>query len=273
MDNELRKIQNVELEILKIVDEICGKLNITYYLSSGTLLGAVRHKGFIPWDDDMDIMLKRSDYERFVCELPKHLPEHLELLHFSYDNTEADQNLLAKVVDKRYPCERSSYTSVKTSVWVDVFALDDVPNSKFFWKIMLTRLKLLTVKRNIKRWELYPDDYVSPSKVKNLMLKINRIFKISKLFNLKRILEKQDKILKSGSKHKCSNVINYMGEYKTREIFPKSCLGSIIKADFEDTQFNIPINSQEYLTILYGDYMQPPPESEQTCKHSLRLLK
>lgn len=271
MNDELKRVQKIELSILKEIDKVCRENGKKYFLSSGTLLGAVRHKGFIPWDDDIDIMMLREDYEWLIAELPKYLPEHLELIHYSKDNAEIDQNLLVKVVDKNYPCMRKSYTDVNTYVWVDIFALDYLPDNKFKRSCMCCKLKLLTKLRGFKRWELYPKDYKSPNKIKNALISLNRKFRLSRLIDLKSLLEKQDKILKSYGIYKCSNVINYMGEYKFREVFPCEWLGKGVDSLFEDNEFIIPDCADKYLSKLYGDYMTPPPEEQQICKHGLFL--
>ncbi len=273
MYNELQKIQDIELNILKEIDRICSECGIKYFLSSGTLLGAVRHHGFIPWDDDIDIMLTRSDYERFIKEIPKKLPEHLKLLHFSVGNTEDDQNLLIKIIDTRYPCKRYSYSEVNTCVWIDVFALDAVPDNVFFRQAFFFRLNITTALRSFKRWENYDENYKSKSKLKQILITLNRKCKFSKLINIDKILRRQDKILKDVGKYKHKNVMNYMGEYKYKETFPEKWLGTGKRVPFEKCNFLIPTNSHGYLSVLYGDYMKYPPVEQQVCKHGLYLYK
>ncbi len=83
MESSLRKLQKIEADILQVVSKICDEEQIRYYLSSGTLLGAVRHQGFIPWDDDIDIMIPRPDYERFLRVASEKLPPYLALCHYT----------------------------------------------------------------------------------------------------------------------------------------------------------------------------------------------
>lgn len=272
MSYDIRYVQNIELDILKVIDSICKENNIEYYLSSGTLLGAVRHKGFIPWDDDIDIMMKRKEYERFLKIAPQKLPEYMQLIHFKYHNAEEDQNLLMKIVDKRHPCIRKSYKDIKTSVWVDIFALDGVPSTSFKRKVFFLRLDMLTRIRGIKRWELYPADYRSGSRIKGFFIKLNKMLKFTRLININSLLEKQDKLLKSYEQKNCSLLINYMGEYKKKEMFPSKWLGKAKDQRFEDGFFPIPDSASKYLTVLYGDYMELPVVSERVCKHHLVLI-
>ncbi|MBQ9314998.1 MAG: LicD family protein [Clostridia bacterium] len=273
MSYDIEYVQNIELNILKVIDQICKENNIEYFLSSGTLLGAIRHDGFIPWDDDIDIMMRRREYERFLNIVPKYLPKYMQLIHYKYNNTEEDQNLLVKIIDNRYPCIRKSYKNIKTSVWVDVFALDGVPDSSMKRRIFFLKLDLLTKIRGIKRWELYSADYKSPSRIKNLMIGVNRKVRITSLIDINKLLKKQDRILSSFDRKKCSLLINYMGEYKKKEVFPDKWLGAGKRHRFADDIFPIPEYSEKYLTKLYGDFMQKPPESERVCKHQLELLK
>ena len=129
MESSLRKLQKIEADILQVVSKICDEEQIRYYLSSGTLLGAVRHQGFIPWDDDIDIMIPRPDYERFLRVASEKLPPYLALCHYTKDCNYPFRQ--AKVVDKRYQLVREIFSDNKAyDVWIDVFPLDGLPKGR-----------------------------------------------------------------------------------------------------------------------------------------------
>ena len=96
---DLKQMQKIEFDILRTVHTLCQENHITYYLGYGTMLGAVRHQGFIPWDDDVDIVMPRDDYRRFLQLAPQYLPEHLKLCHLG--NTAPYNYDFAKIQDKR----------------------------------------------------------------------------------------------------------------------------------------------------------------------------
>ena len=133
MNKELRKLQLIELGILKEVDRICKKYHITYYMAEGSLLGAMRHNGFIPWDDDLDIAMLRKDYERFLQVAPKEISKDYEIQHSTtiakywspfikvryLDNREFAQTHIAHLTDHNGPL-------------LDIFPIDNVPRMDSF---------------------------------------------------------------------------------------------------------------------------------------------
>ena len=132
--SQLRQHQLRTLEILKIVDIICREHDINYWLSSGTLLGAVRHKGFIPWDDDVDIEMLRDDFKKFNEIIPQYLPENFKLQNHKTDKCYYWP--FSKVRDERYPIKEVCNTDIRYKyhgVYIDVFCIEK--GSLFFSKI------------------------------------------------------------------------------------------------------------------------------------------
>ena len=120
----LRRHQMVMLEMVKELDRICKKHDIPYFLYGGTLLGAFRHNGFIPWDDDLDVAMLRSDYKRLAKVLPDELPEHI-----AFQNNDTDKNyfsFIAKLRDRRSYLEEEEFDSVfkERGIFIDIFPLD-----------------------------------------------------------------------------------------------------------------------------------------------------
>ncbi len=128
--NELstREIQDVSLEILKQVADICEELNLRYYLMYGTLIGAIRHHGFIPWDDDVDIMMPRPDYERLLEFFEKNKIGDLTV--FSHENNDRYPYMIARISDDRYVIECENEESIGMGVFIDIYPFDGLGNSR-----------------------------------------------------------------------------------------------------------------------------------------------
>ena len=134
MQEGTQKIQSIELGILREVSEICSENKIDFYLIEGSLLGAVRHGGFIPWDDDIDIGMPREDYERFLSIISDKLPSHLSLKSYKFDSD--FHSYYARIVDNRTKVipEYLKFSGRYTGVWIDIFPLDGAPKSALWRK-------------------------------------------------------------------------------------------------------------------------------------------
>lgn len=236
----LRNLQLRMLEILKSVDAICKKHDIPYWLSSGTLLGAIRHGGFIPWDDDIDIELLREDYLKLLDILPKELPEEYVL-----QTTDTDSGyvyLYAKVRDTNSyieeKCVFNKHFEYK-GAFIDIFPLE--PTYKIFSKIAsvcYNRMCLGVVEKS-KTGQAFRFNY-------NLLTKI--------VFPLLRFISPS---FNKGMIHYTYGVGFLNEEKKLEEIFP------LCKLSFEGHEFNAPKDCDTYLKRLYGnDYMKIPDNIE-----------
>ena len=128
-DHMLRQIQMIQLELLEEVDRICKKCKIQYSIIAGTMLGAVRHGGYIPWDDDIDISFKRKDYELFLAKASCYLPDDLEVK--TYKDSEDDAIYTARVVKKNTKLIiRTAEIAREDNIWIDLWALDGMPGIK-----------------------------------------------------------------------------------------------------------------------------------------------
>jgi len=268
MDN-LRRLQLCELAMLKEAVRICDKYGLTYYLSAGTFLGAVRHKGFIPWDDDVDIRMPRGDYEKFVRVLRKELKEPYKGVFFRYGN--ATHRYYCRIEDPRIKLKRSQGIKEETSsAWMDIFPLDGMPKDPV--KNKLRQLRLLW-RRMWFQISVF-DETISLKKKRPLheriiiwlVLRLN----LQKRVSFDRNWVKLDRALKSCSAETAYYYVNFMGYYKFRDMIPKSVYGEGAMYPFEDAEFKGPADYDAFLTALYGDYMQLPPEEDRN-KHSMEL--
>ena len=234
----LRKQQLRMLEMLMVIDTICKKHNIPYWLSSGTLLGAARHKGFIPWDDDLDIEMLREDYIRLMKILPHELPGDMAL-----QNNETDPNyifIFAKVRDKNsYLEEPNSYDRIfrERGIFIDIFPLEEIPYclawiSEHMQGQIFNQLnnKKLTDAQIIKRVRKI---FSFNNKVGYPILRF-----LSKFFPNKKLL-----ISFGTSFHETRYI---------KEVFP------LKQIEFEGKLFPAPYNTDAFLKKIYGNYMQLP---------------
>lgn len=266
MEKTLRDLQLCELEIVRAVVKICEKHDLQLYLIGGTFLGAVRHQGFIPWDDDVDLGFSRSDYETFLRVAPQELPEGYQLRYFMTDPTMPWYP--AQVVDPSFEIRDTAAQVEKTrSAWIDLFPLDGMPKGKvkfFFHKYRLLYLRMMlkfsqfseVVAVNLKHRPLHERILIAVGKHLHLE---------SRLDTHKRMLL-IDRCLKKYPYETAKQVINFMGAYKFRELFPKSIYDETAEYPFEGMSLPAPKDYDRVLTQMYGDYMTPPPVEEQN-KH------
>ena len=253
------EIKKIQMNILCMLDKFCEKNNIRYSLAYGTLIGAIRHKGFIPWDDDIDIMMPRPDYERFLNLFPGY---NRQFSVQTYLNDESYYLAFAKVYDNR--TEQIIFPT-KTGVFVDVFPIDGIPGN-IAERDRYIKSKLKLIFKNI----LYTCK-------NNAFRPGNKIFNATK-YIVKRIMYpsrkqaiiKLDKLWKSHlfDSSKYAGVIvdvdalEHRGQVR-REVFEK-----YTTAPFEGMEFKIIENYDEFLTSQYGNYMQLPPEEERVPGHA-----
>lgn len=241
---QLKKLHKELLTIMQFIDGVCAENNITYYLTAGTLLGAVRHKGFIPWDDDLDIAMPRNDYEIFVK-----IMKNIKNCDFSILTIEDSSypNYFAKVQKNG-----TVFMEGEDSNWgifVDIFPLDEAKNKNKFLKLQ----KLMFDFSVFSRRRL-----VSKNKTNIFMYCIAKVFSIS---TWKNIIEKLAK-LQNYKEYKY--YVNFGSQYSVfKQTMPKEWFGNETYIKFENINFRVPNNYDNVLISIYGkDYMQIPPESK-----------
>ena len=262
----LKEIQTIGLGILKFIDKICTENKIKYFLCAGTALGAVRHKGFIPWDDDVDVMMPREDYERFLKLMDKSNNEHYKCLHFGKDFPYYFYRF-AKVVDLNTSLTEINFPKhPDMGIYVDIFPIDGI-DEKVGKKIIK------------KHYNLGLIHYQSASLkfVKSKRGFVHNVFKYiayvyAKIFGWQHWVKKSEKLIKKYKMQNCKFAGIY-DEYQEKEIMPKEIFDEVIYVDFEDSKFPIVKNYDYYLTKIYGDYMTPPPENQRIQHHVIAYKK
>ena len=250
-----RQLQLMIYDILRDIDACCRKYNITYFLSGGTLLGAVRHKGFIPWDDDGDVMLPRSDYELFF---EKFRQEYGDKYGMGSLSTDPDWVIPYGIIwDKATTVRSMNLDQQETGIGVDVFPIDGLSDNIHVRKQFFIRMKLLNAMRNA----CLRKGYLKDEKHRQLK-KAARV--ICSPFGARFFAEKMDALsakTKIGSTGKVgSSVAVHYGE---RETIDLASISSTVYMDFEDTKLAAPVGYDQYLSGLYGDYMVIPEEVKQ----------
>lgn len=263
MATEEKQVKRALLDVLFETKRICDKNDIKYFLVGGTLIGAVRHQGFIPWDDDIDVGMLRKDYERFLCACQIDLnPKYTVSLW----NSEPDNpNVYAKIKIKgtTYIEKQSANTNQSKEIFIDIFPFDNSPDNpkeaqSHGRKIAFYR-RLLAIKCGVDfagASSLYKRIANRGLKLLSILYSQNQLYKK----NLE-LCTRYDNLETHYIVNACGTY-NYMKERNKREIFE-----SFVEMPFESGMFMTVAQYDEYLSSIYGDYMRLPPESQRTSRH------
>ncbi|MCD2492275.1 LicD family protein [Lacrimispora sp. NSJ-141] len=257
IDSDLLK--RMELKILYQIDVICRKYKIKYFLFGGTLIGAIRHQGFIPWDDDIDICMLRNDYERFTAVMENLVTD---IYFLNVDNCEEYLHPFGKVCLKNTFVKEPGIKPIPNlGVFVDVFPFDTFPEKKVKQKILLKKM-YITYKF---RWVSSLERYVRTKKLLNNIP--NYIgYLIANMKGPQYHARKLNHFAKEYENTESSLVFNSAGH---REIMKRDIFNKTVYVSFEDEQYPIPEKYDDCLKALYGDYMKLPPESERKGGHGV----
>lgn len=259
-DQTLRQVQLQSLEILLEIKRICDLYDIHYFLDSGTLLGAVRHKGFIPWDDDLDIGMMRKDYERFNEIAPKALNSN-----YFWQTWETDPSypLPFGKVRKRGTLyvERKSKQLKENGFFVDILPYDYAPEDPESRKILRKKQtdinRILLMKCGYTPW-------IESVKTNFIKLTGYTPYKIISLVNRKSDLIKKHRGLTASIEN-----TDVVYEHGGRFYYRSGLFTDTVELEFEGISFPVISGYHEWLTVAYGDYMQLPPESERENRHQV----
>ncbi len=257
---ELEELKQIELDMVQKIDEVCRNNGIHYYMVGGTLLGAVRHKGFIPWDDDIDIAMPRKDFEKFCSVMAEE--NSVYQVQF-FDNVKEYGYASPKVVDTRtvlidYKLGTGKETS---AVFVDVFLYDGMGESRkkagiYYWFLKCFKKMVFLSKRN----------YKMESFLKTIVFffpcafcKMIGVTKLNRLYN--RLCAKRDF-------YTSQYVACAAGRYGSGEILERTVFEKTVPMEFEHLTLQAPQGYEAYLKSIYGDYMTLPPEEKRVSNHS-----
>ncbi|MFQ9516381.1 MAG: phosphorylcholine transferase LicD [Eubacterium sp.] len=258
MEKELRQIQ---VDILKYIDQICKENDIQYSIAYGTLIGAVRHKGYIPWDDDIDIVLLRTEYEKLLDILYKKndgyrvLSPRDKKYYFSY----------AKLSDERTMLIEKNWKKIEgMGVNIDIFPLDGWPTDNreaYFKEAMQLRSNIESCMTDI--WYYHPKKYM---RVIKYLVRYGKVKKIKKKESdyhktrLKEFLEQYDEN---------QEYVGYIPDMPFA-LFPREMFQNYTDMKFENETFRAVKDYDTFLKPVYGDYMQLPPEEKRVSNHDFK---
>lgn len=260
MEHNLTALQEKLLELLKWYDQFCRKNNLRYYAIGGTILGAMRHKGFIPWDDDIDVGMPRSDYEK-LKQLAK---TECGKFRFETYDTEADDYCYAftKLYDTTTTLVERKRVNVVRGVYIDVFPIDGIGNSK---------------EEGYRNYQLFKktcqlfETSVSGIREGRSLIKNAAVFACKLIpriiLNPRSLRIKLNEICMQHDFDQCKYGGNLFGAYWEREILDLSLLGTPKDYKFEDMMIAGPENADGYLTHIYHDWRKLPPKEKQVTHH------
>ena len=270
-DNEIsNKIKKIQLDLALDVKRICIENNIQYFLDSGTLLGAVRHGGFIPWDDDLDLGMLREDYEKFLKIAKTSLSDENEIVEWREEKEYPHQ--FCKIMRKNtiYREEAQAGNS-KCGIYIDVFPYDSFPIDKgeqIIQKIQITTYRgLIRAKCKHRTWRTNNQFYLGRW-LKNIPFRIICIF-----FSKMQLIEKYERIAKKYNSKPTEYYFPQGVESYGEWIIPAECLEELSDIMFDGEFFSCSKNYDKYLKAAYGEYMKLPPENERQGLHSIIEIK
>lgn len=257
--NELKKIQ---LEVMDFFHQWCIDNGITYFITAGTLIGSLRHKGFIPWDDDIDLVMLRPDYEKLLTKFSNDGRYRLYSIEtdpsciYAYAKIYDSETVMIEADEKDHPA---------IGVNIDIFPLDNVTDDYLDGVKMKKGLKLLNDIMGVKQL-----DRANRGVIKNVTVAVLRF--ISSFFSypyLISLINKKAKkhIANNDSKYLVNAVIYAKGE---REILEREWFKETVDLEFEGRKYKAPIGADQYMRRLFGDYMQLPPEDKRVSHHRFK---
>lgn len=245
-----QEVRQVEIAILDYIDKVCRENGIKYCLDYGTLLGAIRHKGFIPWDDDIDVCMTREDYNKFINVMQTGADPQFKFL--TSDNDKEFPYEVGKVVDTRTALiETDLQTSPAMGVWVDVFPKDHLPKHHKFLRMMIFLSYSFRVFATCTKFPTQHSKVFYP------------VWLIARLFGYRFFLRVTKFWTGICNKSADSQYYANLRDFVSKEFrWDRSFYEDIVMVDFEGKKYPAPRNWDAYLTGLYGDYMQLPPEDK-----------
>lgn len=249
------EVKKIELQLLLKFDELCKKHDLQYSLCGGTLLGAIRHKGFIPWDDDIDVMMPRDDFEKLLKLEKTQASDQVEKL-VSWKSGKSIYPFIKMINTKTVLKEKYLDKEYTTGVWIDIFPIDGMPEDqkivdKKYKKVIFYKMMLMTAYSEMGKGTTW---YAALAK--------RFLIPICRHLNTKKICNKMNKISKEYPVSKSPYAGIILWGYGPQEKMPRKEFLEYVEVEFEGHKFPGPKCWDFYLSQLYGDYMKLPPEDK-----------
>ena len=261
----LRKLQLKELDTLVYFNEFCDKNNLLFYLCGGCCIGSLRTGGFIPWDDDIDILMPRDDYEKLYKLWDNDKQERFKLLRT--DEKIFTGNIFTTIVDTETTCVKANqaHLDIPFGIMMDIFPIDGCPKGKF----KRTMQKLNAMIYSLFLAQIVPENHGG-------IMALGSKFLLSIVKSPKAREKKWRNAERRMSKYKISDC-EYItelceGVHSMQPEYPKEWFASAVYREFEGLQMPIPVGYDPYLKKAFGDYMKLPPEDKQKPHHDMILV-
>jgi len=262
-------VKKVQLEILLELDRICKQNNIRYQLCDGTLLGAVRHKGFIPWDDDIDVRMLRKDYNKFILACKEDLNKKYFLQNFNTDKNFPGNISSIRKNGTLQQMKLYSGLDMHQGIWIDIFPMDNILPDKYIGKLqrrVLYKFKMIKKIRN-KNYAYNSRNNVLKC-IKIIIHNVVRPISIQRLNKMQNYLvcmfEDMDTVYSTCLANGATNTESYYTNMVRNDEFY-----DIIEMEFEGHMLPVPRNYDQVLTNIFGDYMTLPPIEQQKPHHGV----
>lgn len=254
------EVKEILLDLLWTFHRFCEEHDIRYSLDYGTLLGAIRHKGYIPWDDDIDVCMLRSEYEKLESVFPKEMENKYSF--YSLNREKLWNRPYGKFFNTRTVEKEKSNNNIGTGLGIDVFPIDDVPDNTYIFDTFRKRRLLLIQASRIKSivWSK------KRNLIKNLFVVICQLILLP--FSHRTIAKAIDRYIKTNNNRNYSFVYHSCDAVEGKYSYPKSFFNNYIDIPFEGYTFKIIAEYDKYLTQIYGDYMKLPPEEKRISHHA-----